>query len=266
MRGSSSCAYRHRPARRSHQLSPRRRPVRLPPAAPVTPPEPGWRPADQSDAFGDWFITTSAPPRRGRPRAMRSRRDRFGWLLSPWLLAPIAAVAVATTGVALSLLWMRQTAPLGTVQIRPGAAVTTAPATGGLPRGPGRPLRVVPPLPPATTPAQAPVHGTAGQSQAAGTGDTPAPAGTALAEPGPVTPVSPAGSPRPSPSSTAPAAVPPASTAPGSTEPATNTLPPPPGTTQPSPPGATQPSPPGATQPSLPGATPLSPSVSPPST
>ena len=106
----------------------------------MSPPDPdsgGWRPADQSDAFGDWFTTTSVPPRRGPPRVRRPRRDRFGWLLSPWLLAPTATVAVATTGVAL---WLWQTAPTGTAQARPGAAVTiTVPAaTGGLPGGPGR--------------------------------------------------------------------------------------------------------------------------------
>ena len=115
----------------------RRRPVRFRPGVPVTPPDPdsgGWRPADQSDAFGDWFITTSVPPRQDQPPVSRPRRDRFGWLLSPWLLAPTATVAVATTGVAL---WLWQTAPMGTVQARPGAAVTiTVPAaTGGLPAG-----------------------------------------------------------------------------------------------------------------------------------
>ena len=179
-RGSSSCAYRHRPACPSHRLPPRRRPgrarpagvrrrpVRLRPEAPVTPPDPdsgGRRPAGQPDAFGDWFTTASAPPRRGRPRVRRPRRDWFGWLLSPWLLAAAATVAVATTGVGL---WLWQTAPTGAVQARPGAAATiTAPAaTGGLPGGPGRPLRVAPPLPPVITPVQA----TARQSQAAGTG------------------------------------------------------------------------------------------------
>ena len=124
-RGSSACGYHHRPARRAHRLPPRRRPgrartagvrrrpVRLRPAAPVSPPDPdsgGWRPAGQSDAFGDWFTTTSVPPRRGPPRVRRPRRERFGWLLSPWLLAPTATVAVATTGVAL---WLWQTAPTG---------------------------------------------------------------------------------------------------------------------------------------------------------
>ena len=148
-RGSSAGGYHHRPARRAHRLPPRRRPgrartagvrrrpVRLRPAAPVSPPDPdsgGWRPAGQSDAFGDWFTTTSVPPRRGPPRVRRPRRDRFGWLLSPWLLAPTATVAVATTGVAL---WLWQTAPTGTAQARPGAAVTTTvpAATGGLPGG-----------------------------------------------------------------------------------------------------------------------------------
>ena len=195
----------------------------------MTPPDPdsaGRRPAGQSDAFGDWFITTSVPPRRGPPRLPNGpRRDRFGWLLSPWLLAPTATVAVATTGVAL---WLWQTAPTGTVQARPGAAViiTVPAATGGLPGGPGRPLRVIPPLPPGITPAQA----TASQSQAAGTGDeaggTPAPAGTTPAEPGPVTPGGPADAPRPSPSPTPPAAVPPATTAPEPGESATNVPPP----------------------------------------
>ena len=142
-RGSSACGYRHRPARRANRLPPRRRPgrartagvrrrpVRLRPAAPVSPPDPdsgGWRPVGQSDAFGDWFTTTSDPPRRGRPGARRPRRDRFGWLLSPWLLAPTAAVAVATTGVAL---WLWQTAPTVTVQARPGAVTSTVPAAAG---------------------------------------------------------------------------------------------------------------------------------------
>ena len=236
--GHLPVGYRHRPAHRAHRLPPRRRrgrartagarrrPVPLRPAAPVTPPDPdsgGWRPAGQSNAFGDWFTTTSVPPRRGgprvrwprrgRPRVRRPRRDRFGWLLSPWLLAPTATVAVATTGVAL---WLWQAAPTRTVQARPGAAVTiTVPAaTSGLADGPGRPLRVIPPLRPGITPAQAP----ASQSQAAGAGGeaggTPAPAGTTPAEPGPVTPAGPADASQPSPSPTAPAAVPPATTAP----------------------------------------------------
>ena len=200
-RGSSACGYRQHPVRRAHRLPPRRRrgrartagvrrrPVRLRPAAPVTSPDPdsgGRRPAGQSDAFGDWFITTSVPPRRGPPRLPNGpRRDRFGWLLSPWLLAPTATVAVATTGVAL---WLWQTAPTGTVQARPGAAViiTVPAATGGLPGGPGRPLRGIPPLPPGITPAQA----TASQSQAAGTGDeaggTPAPPSLPGRNPGPL--------------------------------------------------------------------------------
>ncbi len=156
----------------------RRRPVRLRPAAPVTRPDPDSgesRAAGQPDAFGDWFTTTPAPPRRGppqvgrpsvrRPRVRRSRgspprarrpgRDRFGWLLSPWLLAPTAAVAVATTGVAL---WLWQTALTGTVQARPGSAVTaTTPAAsaGGLTDGPARPLQVRPPLPHGVTPTPA---------------------------------------------------------------------------------------------------------------
>jgi hypothetical protein len=281
--GSSACGYRHRPARRAHRLPPRRRPgrartagvrrpVRFRPAAPMSPPDPdsgGWRPADQSDAFGDWFATASVPSRRGRPRVRRPRRDRFGWLLSPWLLAPTAAVAVATTGVAL---WLWQTAPTGTVQARPGAAVTiTVPAaTGGLPGGPGRPLRVIPPLPPRITPAQA----TASQSQAAGTGDeaggTPAPVGTPRAEPGPVTPGGPANAPEASPSPTPPAAVPPATTAPEPGESATNapppaehsTPPPEPVTSTPPPPVTTPPPP--VTTPPPPVTTPPPPVTSPP--
>ena len=113
MRGSSACGYRHRPARRAHRLPPRRRPgrartagvrrrpVRLRPAAPVSPPDPdsgGWRPAGQSDAFGDWFTTTSVPPRRDPPRrdpprVRRPRRDRP--CRRPAGPVRVAAVAVA---------------------------------------------------------------------------------------------------------------------------------------------------------------------------
>ena len=274
-RGSSACGYRHRPARRAHRLPPRRRPgrvrtagvrrrpVRLRPAAPVSPPDPdcgGLRPADQSDAFGAWFATASVPPRQGPPRVRRPRRDRFGWLLSPWLLAPTAAVAVATTGVAL---WLWQTVPTGTAQARPGAAVTiTVPAaTGGQPGGPGRPLRVIPPLPPRITPVQATA------SRAAGTGDgaggTPAPAGTTPAEPVPVTLGGPPDAPPPSPLPTAPAVLP-ATTAPQPGASATNappsaeqsSPPPEPVTTPPPLPVASPPPLPVASPPPLPVASP----------
>ena len=227
----------------------------------MTPPDPdsgGWRPADQADAFGDWFTTTSVPPRRGRARVRRPRPDpvrrprpdRFGWLLSPRLLAPTAMVAVATTGVAL---WLWQTAPAGTVQARPNSAITIiapAPAiTGRSPAGPaGRKLLGIPPLPPGTLSASA------SQSQAAGSGGEAGsiPAAVTPASPAPPEPAGPAVAPQAPPSS--PAAARPVTTAP----PPVTTPPPPPVTSPPSPPVSSPATSPVTTPPSPPVSSPAS--------
>ena len=233
------------------------------------------RAAGQPDAFGDWFSTTPVPPRSGppqvgrpsvrpprgsppkvrRPRVRRSRgspprarqpgRDRFWWLLSPWLLAPTAAVAVATTGIAL---WLWQSALTGTVQARPGSAVTAAPAAsaGGLTDGPARPLQVRPPLPREVTSAPA----VSSQAQA--------PADIIPVQPAPVTSTVPVEVPSPT------MVAPPPTTAP-EPSPTTSTPPPPePVTTPPSEPVTTPPSEPVTTPPSEPVTTPPSPPVTSP--